>query len=112
MKDKDIVEITFDFEKMRGNLLKEDLLIFLKFWVGKMLRLLLGDINVAMPVKIKGTPGEVKSFVNALSKEKSYVESYRQYGLDDPKTFQSRGRRTRAIADFERKTGLTWPFER
>lgn len=111
MGNRDISKICINFEELRCGRLDESIFNFLSFWVGQTLKVLLGDISLALPVKIKGTPAEVKSFVNTLSKEKSYVEAYRQYGLDDPKTFRSKSRVRTAVFDFERKTGLKWPFQ-
>ena len=72
MGDREISEIVIDFEKIRNEQLNESIFNFMKFWVGKALRVLLGDIDFAIPVKIKGTPAEVRSFVSALGNQKSY----------------------------------------
>ena len=112
MKSKELVEITIDFDKLRKDRLNEGFFRLFGFWIKQALQVLLGDINVAVPVKIKGTPTEVRSFVGALKKEKSYIEAYRNFGLDDPKTFKSKSQLRSAVRNFESKTGLDWPFER
>ena len=111
MNSKDLTEVTIDFEKLRQGALNESLINFFGYWIKKTLGLLLGDINFAIPVRMKGTPAEIKSFVGAMQKEKSYVEAYRQYGLDDPKTFKSKSKLKSSVSNFERTTGLNWPFE-
>jgi hypothetical protein len=111
MNSKDLTEITIDFEKLRKGALNESLIRFFGFWIKKTLGLLLGDIDFAIPVKMKGTPAEIKSFVGALQGEKRYVQAYRQYGLDDPKTFKSRTKLKSSVSSFERTTGLKWPFK-
>tara|TARA_A100001515_G_scaffold95887_1_gene76926 strand:+ start:70 stop:468 length:399 start_codon:yes stop_codon:yes gene_type:complete len=111
MNSKDLTEITIDFEQLRKGALNDSLVTFFGFWIKKTLGLLLGDIDFAIPVKMKGTPAEIKSFVGALQKEKRYVQAYRQYGLDDPKTFKSRTKLKNSVSNFERITGLKWPFK-
>ena len=108
MKDKDLIPIEINFNKIRK--LDEGVLIFLKTWVSRILKILLGD-SLAVPVKITGTPAEVRSFVGAMKHEKSYVEAYRNYGLNDPKTYRSASNLRNAVRDFERTTGVKWPFE-
>jgi len=108
MKNEGMPPLVIDFEKMRK--LDEGIGIFLRTWVTRILKMLLGDAY-AVPVKLKGTPGEIRSFVGAMKGEKSYVEAYRQYGLDDPKTFRSRSKLKNSVSNFERTTGIKWPFE-
>jgi len=65
----------------------------------------------APPVKISGKKSDVSSFASALSKEKKYMETFRDYGLDNPKTYRSKAQLKTAVSKFERKTGLEWPFQ-
>lgn len=67
--------------------------------------------GVFVPVKIRGTQSEVSSFINALSKEKNYIENYMRNGLDNPQTYKSKSILDGAVARFERATGLKWPFK-
>ena len=108
MQDKDLVPIEINFNKMRK--MDEALGLFLQTWVKRILAMLLGD-SFAVPVKITGTPAEVRSFVGAMKREKSYVEAYRNFGLNDPKTFKSRSNLKNAVSNFERTTGVKWPFD-
>jgi hypothetical protein len=62
------------------------------------------------PLKIRGTPSQISSFSDALAKEKSYMESFMTHGLSDPRSFTSRHELERAVANFERETGIIWPF--
>ena len=62
------------------------------------------------PIRIKGTPSQISSFSDALSKEKSYMESFMKYGLSDPRSFASRHELESAVGNFERETGIVWPF--
>ena len=63
------------------------------------------------PVKIKGNPAQVNSFVKAIANEKRYMDSWRHHGLDDPRTYKNKAVLQNSISDFERLTGLHWPFE-
>ena len=65
----------------------------------------------AVPVQIKGNPAQVSSFSRALAGEKKYMDSWRRYGLDDPRTYKNKAKLQQSISQFERLTGLEWPFE-
>lgn len=66
--------------------------------------------NSSFPVSIKGNKREVDSFTNAISKEKSHLEKIQRYGLNDPRTYKSKFKLEKAIKDFEKSTGISWPF--
>jgi len=61
-------------------------------------------------VKISGTPEQVNAFVEALGSEKEYMLTYMKHGLSDPKTLSSRHSLNRDIEEFEKQTGIRWPF--
>ena len=63
------------------------------------------------PVTVRGTRNELSSFAATLGREKRYIEAYNKFGLDDPRTYKSKFRLSKAIKDFQRKTGLRWPFK-
>jgi len=65
----------------------------------------------AVPVQVKGNPAQVSSFANTLASEKRYMDSWRAFGLDDPRTYKDRAVLKKSISKFERLTGLDWPFE-
>jgi len=67
--------------------------------------------GVELPVSIRGTQSQVETFFNALRKEKNYMDSYMKYGLDDSVTLRNRHKLDRSVHDFERETGLKWPFK-
>jgi len=68
-----------------------------------------GDDN-APRVKISGTPAQVGAFTEALGSEKEYMLAYMEHGLNDPKTLSSRHSLNRAVEEFEKQTGIRWPF--
>ena len=59
---------------------------------------------------IKGTPSQIASFGDALSKEKRYMETFLKHGLNDPHSFSSKASLNTAVANFEKETGIKWPF--
>ena len=60
---------------------------------------------------IKGKRPDVVSFGAALASEKKYMESYLKHGLNDPLVLQNRYSLERAVANFERETGIKWPLK-
>tara|TARA_Y100000296_G_scaffold75788_1_gene95811 strand:- start:121 stop:522 length:402 start_codon:yes stop_codon:yes gene_type:complete len=64
-----------------------------------------------IPVNIIGTRNEVNSFIEAIKQEKHYFKTAKKYGLDNPRTYKYKYRLRRAVAQFERDTGLKWPLE-
>jgi len=60
---------------------------------------------------LRGNRHEIKSFANAISKEKRYMDAYMRYGLDNPATHRSRYALQGAVSKFERATKLKWPFK-
>jgi len=70
MGNRDISKICINFEELRCGRLDESIFNFLSFWVGQTLKVLLGDISLALPVKIKGTPS---SLLLILFQKKSHM---------------------------------------
>ncbi len=61
--------------------------------------------------KLKGSNSEIESFMKALGAERSYMKSFIKNGLNNPTTLGYRGKLKRATSNFERETGLKWPFK-
>lgn len=61
--------------------------------------------------KVKGTRKQVDSFMKALRGEKRYMDSYIKNGLTDTKTLNNRYALEKAIANFEKETGIKWPIK-
>lgn len=64
----------------------------------------------SIPVKIKGTSGEIAAFAEVMRKEKKYMKMAKDLGLDNPMTYKTKYELNSAISEFERKTGLDWIF--
>ena len=103
-----IAEIVIDFEQLREKQLDESFIGMFGAWVKILLKRMFG--NSSMPVKVKGSRSEVESFARTLGGEKRYIETASKYGLDDPRTYKNKAKLTKAINNFERATGLKWPF--
>tara|TARA_Y100000296_G_C5136226_1_gene238341 strand:+ start:723 stop:1049 length:327 start_codon:yes stop_codon:yes gene_type:complete len=61
-------------------------------------------------MKVRGTRSEIEAFKRALGSERNYLDSYMRSGLNDPRTIGSRHKLAKSVMDFERATGLKWPF--
>tara|TARA_R110000824_G_scaffold140458_5_gene306372 strand:+ start:1164 stop:1556 length:393 start_codon:yes stop_codon:yes gene_type:complete len=66
---------------------------------------------VAPQAKIVGTPTQISAFGNALSKEKKYMETFLKHGLNDPRSFATHAELNKAVANFEKETGIKWPLK-
>ena len=67
--------------------------------------------DLGVPLKVKGTPSEIRSFTNALNNEKKYMEAYKKHGLTDSRTLNNKSLLDKAVAKFQSATGLKWPFK-
>ncbi len=65
----------------------------------------------SVPVTVKGSQSQVRDFAKVLGKEKKYLDTYRKFGLDNPRTYRSRYSLDSAVKKFERSTNLKWPFK-
>ena len=109
-KSEDLVPVVLDFSKVRMEDGKLDESWILTF--GAILRWMMPSLykGSVLPLTLRGTSGEIKSFANVLGKEKKYLQSWKDNGLDSPATYQSKNKLGTAITTFERTTGLKWPF--
>ena len=81
---------------------------------GRIIKMLMGSVfgsGAAIPVKVKGTPAEIKSFSQVMGREKRYAKTAAKYGLNDPRTYKDKFKLRKKVSAFERKTGLKWPFK-
>ena len=89
--------------------LDESFLRMFGWGVEKILGTMFGGSPV--PVSVRGSSSDVQAFVQALAREKNYMDSYIKYGLDNPSTFRSKAQLDSAVSGFQNKTGLKWPFK-
>ena len=100
---------TFNFSDSRNGQLNESFLTQFGEIAKIALERALGisDINVLL----KGSRGEVESFYKTIQGEKTYLENYLKYGLNNPSTYKSKSYLENAIKNFERNSNLKWPFK-
>lgn len=111
LNEDKLTEIVIDFQKMREkqDVLNEDLQDAFGYWISTMLKSMYGVID--LPVRISGTPTEVRTFGSAVAHEKKYIDTAIKYGLNDPRTYKDRGLLQKAVSAFERATNIKWPFK-
>jgi len=78
-------------------------------WIKSLLGMMFGGPSV--PVTVRGTSSQIKSFASTLQKEKRYIQNYNKYGLNNPNTYKSKSKLQGAVGKFERATGIKWPFK-
>lgn len=64
-----------------------------------------------IPIKVRGTQSQIDSFTKTLNSEKKYIEAFNKYGLSSEETYASKSELDRAVANFERATGIKYPFK-
>ena len=109
VEDDGLVPIVLDLGSSRRGELDESFL----HMFGSAIKAIMGRMfgGSTVPVKIKGTRSEVDSFTKVLHSEKKYLSNWQDLGLDNPATYKSKFKLDTAIKQFERKTGITYPFK-
>tara|TARA_R110000824_G_scaffold297276_1_gene485485 strand:- start:406 stop:735 length:330 start_codon:yes stop_codon:yes gene_type:complete len=64
-----------------------------------------------LPTAVRGTERQVSAFARALGNEKKYLQSFEKHGLSDKRTLGNRHQLEKAVAGFEKETGIKWPFK-
>ena len=109
IQEEQLSEIHIDLTAARRGDLSESFLTMFGGAIKMILKSLFG--GSAIPVKVTGTQGDISSFAQAMGREKSYLQTWSKYGLDNPRTYRNKSKLTSAVSQFERKTGLKWPFK-
>jgi hypothetical protein len=108
-ESKDLVPIEINLRAQTEGLLNES---FLAMFGGAIETILTGMFGGrSIPVKIAGTTKQVNSFKKAVGHEAKYLKAMKRYGLDNPKTFKNKSQLDRAVKNFEKDTGIPWPFK-
>jgi len=102
--------IVIDLGANRRGELNEIFLRTMGIAVKALLKRMFGD-KTAIPVKLRGNREEINAFTTTLGREKRYMKTAAQYGLNNPKTYKDKFALRKAAAKFERKTGIKWPFK-
>jgi hypothetical protein len=103
-------EVIIDLEFVKRKTLNEGLLGFF----GDLLKYTLFQIfgsDTAIPVKVIGKESDVKSFAKAFSSEEAYIRAVKKYGLHKKETYNKKETLDKAVSEFEKGTGIKWPFK-
>ena len=101
-------EIVFDLGAARKGQLNENILHVFAAWIQYLLSKMFKGRKV--PVKVRGNRIEISAFTDALVNEKRYMNYIKKYGLDNPMTYQQKGKLDLAIRKFERAAKINWPI--
>lgn len=64
-----------------------------------------------LPATVKGSTADIKAFARLMGMETKYMNAYEKYGLGNPAAFRTKSELDRAVRDFERTTGIKYPFK-
>ena len=81
----------------------------LGFQIEAILKMMFGGSFI--PTSIRGTKEQVSHFARALGNERRYLRAFEKHGLTDKRTLNNRHKLEKAIAGFEKTTGIKWPFK-
>ena len=108
-KPNDLVPIEINLNPSETDMLNESWLAMMGGAIQTILTGMFGGKTI--PVRISGTRKQVDSFKSALGNEARYLKAMKRYGLDKPETLRTKAQLDRAIKNFERDTGISWPFK-
>tara|TARA_R100001015_G_C4600834_1_gene155766 strand:+ start:616 stop:966 length:351 start_codon:yes stop_codon:yes gene_type:complete len=90
-------------------------------WTKTILRHMYGkDVNVVANLneeesstkfKITGKYKDIKSYAKAIAAQKEFLDAYKEFGSDHPQAAKKREELRADVSNFERVTGLSWPFK-
>ena len=104
---KEIVPIHINFDQQ----VNESFLRMFGTAVQMILGRMFGQDVYVPPISVTGDSRQVETFARALAGEKKYFDSYVKYGLNDPRTYRNKYELESAVNNFERATGIKWPFK-
>ena len=109
LNEDKLTEIVIDLEEIKKNKLNESWLAMFGYQIQVLMRRMFGGAQI--PVTVKGNPREVDAFAKAIGKEKKYIQTAKDYGLEDPRTYRDKSKLKKSTNSFERITGIKWPFK-
>jgi len=107
--EQELVPVVIDLGAKRKGNIDESALTQLGAQLGDALRQIMVGAEPFMSVK--GTPREIDALMTTFGLEKNHVENLLRYGPNSSQARSSLGGLTRSAAEFERTTGLKWPFK-
>ena len=105
----ELAPVIVDLNVQQDGEINESFLKTFGWVVKKLLNYTFGGPKVSG--RVRGTEKQVGDFQQLLGRERRYMEAYQKYGLADERTYDSKHALDRAVASFERSTGIKWPFQ-
>jgi hypothetical protein len=109
VSNQELAAIEIDLSAAKNQELNEDYLGQFGAAVGMLLKAITQGYTT--PVKIRGKETDIRKFANVLNGERKYMLSYNKHGLNHSDTYSSKYKLDKAVRDFEKSTGLKWPFK-
>ena len=103
------IEIDLSINSNDGNI-DENYLQMFGQGVKQIMNMMFGGPSAYVPTRVKGTSSELKAFAKTLARDKKYIKSAAKFGLNDPRVLKDKYQLRKAIANFERATGIKYPI--
>ena len=111
LREEKLNPIVLDLGIARRGEVDESYLVSLGGQIAYVLRRMFNPGQLGGMLTLKGNNSEIEAFMKALGAEKKYLDSFIKHGLDNPRTLRNRSWLNRASGNFEKTTGLKWPFK-
>ncbi len=106
--NRDIIPIEINLSASNDEKVNEIWLQTFGWAVKRILSQMFGGSSI--PVNIRGSKREVSAFAKAIARDKKYISTAAKYGLNDPRVYKDKFKLRKAAANFERVTGIKYPF--
>jgi hypothetical protein len=114
LNEDKIVKIKIDLEELKKNEINESFLAMFAGTIKSIMKYIFAPPGQHIPknfFEFKGRRGDLNSFARTLGNEKKYLEAFKKHGLDHPDTYKSKSVLDKSIKNFEKSTGLKWPYK-
>jgi len=108
--NKELLNIEIDLSVAKNGQLDESFLTMFGWSIQAILSRIMAGMDLSN-VKIRGTRNEVSTFARTLERERTYLESLRKHNLNSPQLYNNKYELEKAVKQFEKETGLIWPFK-
>lgn len=93
----------------KGNSLNEGMLGMFGAWIEYALKGMFGGWGSNL--KVLGSKRDLEAFAKTIGGEARYIQAAKKYGLDHPTTYKNKSSLEVAVRNFEKETGIQWPFK-
>jgi hypothetical protein len=109
LKEGKLAPMVLDLDALKRGSLDEGLLGMFGAWIEYYMRGIFG--GWAPNIQVKGSKSDVEAFARTINGEAKYMDAVRRYGLDHPTTYKNKAKLDNSVKNFERDTGIKWPFK-